>query len=63
MKLLCHANVGEPPPDSWQESFGLLRKGIDEHLNAAAASSSENYPLDLTWYTWVLSRIHINAFK
>ncbi|KAK9812067.1 hypothetical protein WJX73_002702 [Symbiochloris irregularis] len=64
MKLLCHANVGEPPPASWQESFALLGKGLDEHITASAGPDSDSHhPLDLAWYTWVLSRIHINAFR
>ena len=68
MKLLCHANVGDPPPAPWQESFALLRKGLDEHISAsptseaASAERDASHSLDLAWYTWVLSRIHINAF-
>lgn len=66
--LLCHANVGEPPPLQWQESYLLLKQGIGAFLGrlprqGAARLAHAAAQLDLGWYTQLLARVHINSFK
>lgn len=68
MKLLCYANVGQPPPDSWQQSYLLLSRGIDAYMDSLPAGAASHMSqvaasLDLNWYCRVLARVHINAFR
>ena len=58
LSSLCFANVSVPPPE-WSSMHALLQEG----LGAGGVPPTAAAALDLQWYTWVLSRLHLNAFR
>ena len=68
LELLCHANVGSPSPEPWQEAHQLLSKGLEDYTDSLPAHESSAMRqaagrLDMDWFSLVLARVHINAFR
>jgi hypothetical protein len=55
LHFLCHANVPPPAPPPWQDSYQLLKGGLDtlasraDSAAAAAAAAAVASRLDLQW--------------
>ena len=66
--LLAFANIPRPPPQPWQDVFALLRRGVSRFAASASARAQPAVAdaasgLDLEWYTDVMARLHVNAFR
>ncbi|GAB4817138.1 hypothetical protein N2152v2_004184 [Parachlorella kessleri] len=65
---LCFANVPSPPPP-WRDMHAMLLEGLLSHPSnsnlGSAAVWREIVPemFGLDWYSWALSRLHINVFR
>jgi SET and MYND domain-containing protein len=56
LSSLCYANIPKAPAD-WTTMHALLLQGLD------ASGQLSTSKFDLDWYTWVLSRLHLNVFR
>ena len=68
LHLLAFANIPRPPPQPWQDVFALLRRGVSRFAASASARAQPAVAgaasgLDLEWYTGVMARMHVNAFR
>lgn len=68
LRLLAFANIPRPPPLPWQDVYALLQRGVSRfaasasaHAQPAVAAAASG--LDLEWYTDVMARLHVNAFR
>ncbi|KAF8072856.1 Slc35f1 [Scenedesmus sp. PABB004] len=66
---LCFANVPLPPPAPWVHAHALLARALSaggamlEEPGAAARLAGALAELDVTWWTAVMARLHLNTFK
>ena len=68
LHLLAFANIPRPPPQPWQDVFALLRRGVSRFAASASARAQPAVAgaasgLDLEWFTGVMARLHVNAFR
>ena len=73
LRHLCYAKVGPQPPQPWTSMHGLLLRGLaplaEGRVGGEAAAAAAEWrewlcrELDVQWYMWVVSHLHLNAFR
>ena len=72
LRHLCFANVRQPPQD-WVDMHGLLQRGLAPLAAALGRKQQQQAAADwdawlrstfsLEFYSWALSRLHLNVFR